>query len=65
MLTSGTPDVTSSDARTTYGRTGPRYDDVIDLERHPIHDRASIKYQAVVQGCRDQLRLTGLHRPPC
>ena len=37
-----------------------RYEDVIDLERYPIHDRASSKYQALVQGCRDQLRDRGV-----
>ena len=40
---------------TTTRPQASRYDDVIDLECYPIHDRASIKYQAVVQGCRDQL----------
>jgi len=35
----------------------PRYDDVINLERYPIHDRASSKYQALVQG--------GLRWPHC
>ncbi len=35
----------------------PRYDDVIDLERYPIGDRASSKYLAVVQG--------GLRWPHC
>ncbi len=38
----------------------PRYDDVINLERYPIHDRASSKYQALVQGCRNQLRDRGV-----
>ena len=45
---------------TTSRPQAPRYDDVIDLERYPIHDRASIKYQAVVQGCRHQLRDRGV-----
>ena len=38
----------------------PRYNDVIDLERYPIRDRASTGYQALVQGCRDQLRDRGV-----
>ena len=45
---------------TTTRPQAPRYDDVIDLKRYPIDDRASSKYQALVQGCRDQLRDRGV-----
>ncbi len=38
----------------------PRYDDAIDLDRYPIHDPARAGYQALVQGCRDQLRDRGV-----
>jgi hypothetical protein len=38
----------------------PRYDDAIDLNRYPIHDPAHAGYQALVQGCRDQLRDRGV-----
>ena len=27
------------------------YDDVVDLQRYPIHDPASSTYQALVQAC--------------
>ena len=45
---------------TTIRPQAPRYDDVIDHERYPIHDPASAKYQALVQACRDQLRDRGV-----
>ncbi len=38
----------------------PRYDDVVDLARYPIHDPASTKYRALVQACHDQLRDRGV-----
>ena len=45
---------------TTARPQAPRYDDVIDLERYPIHDPASAKFQALVQACQDQLRDRGV-----
>ena len=38
----------------------PRYDDVVDLERHPVNDPASPAYRALVRACRDQLRDHGV-----
>ena len=38
----------------------PRYDDVINLERYPIHDPAGTTYQALVRACHDQLRDRGV-----
>src|SRR5271165_2166051 len=38
----------------------PRYDDVVDLARYPIHDPASTKYRALVQARHDQLRDRGV-----
>jgi hypothetical protein len=38
----------------------PRYDDVINLERYPIHDPGGTTYQALVRACHDQLRDRGV-----
>ena len=37
----------------------PRCNDVIDLERYPIRDRASTGYQALVQGCGTSSAIAG------
>jgi hypothetical protein len=38
----------------------PRYEDVVDLGRYPIHQPASRGYGALVQACQDQLRDRGV-----
>jgi len=45
---------------TTSRPPAPRYDDVVDLERYPIHAPASAGYLALVQAARDQLRERGV-----
>jgi len=38
----------------------PQYDDVVDLDRYPIHDPASPALRVLVQACRDQLASHGV-----